>query len=165
MAMFDVGSQIVHPLHGAGEIEEIVIQKMDGVKKAYYRLRLSENRMVVLIPVEGAEKIGIRPISSPDTFKEVMKVFRDGEIVFNRNWNARYHENLSRIKSGNLCEMAGVIKTLVFLEKERGLASGERKMLYNAKKVLYSELALIEGKDFCEIEREINRAVDKKNKE
>jgi len=163
--MFDVGSQIVHPLHGAGVIEEIVTQKIDGEKQAYYRLRLSENRMVVMIPVEGAEKIGIRPISSFEVYQAVMKIFAEAEVSFNRNWNARYHENLNKIKSGDLCKVAGVIKTLILLEAGRGLASGERKMLYNAKKILYSELALIAGKEFYEVEREISNACKKANKQ
>lgn len=160
--MYDIGSQIVHPLHGAGVIEEIVQQKIEGEKLLYYRLRLSENRMTVMIPVDGADRIGIRPVSSFETYRQVMRVFEEDEAAITRNWNARYHENLVKIKSGDLCEVARVIKALSILEKMRGLASGERKMLYNAKKILYSELALIAGKEYALIEQEINQAIGKK---
>lgn len=151
--MYQLGDRIVHPLHGAGIIEEIVTQKVEREKRDYYRLRMPENSMDVLVPVETADKIGIRPVGTVENAEAVFRVFREYEVHYGSNWNARYHENINRIKSGDLEEVAKVIKILSIFDREKGLASGERKMLHNAKKILFSELALILDRTYIEMER------------
>lgn len=157
--MYQIGDRIVHPLHGAGIIEEIVTQKVDREKRDYYLLRLPENNMDVLVPVETADRIGIRPVGTAQKAEAVFGVLRDYQVTYGSNWNARYHENINRIKSGDLEEVAKVIKILSVFDREKGLASGERKMLHNAKKILFSELALILDRSYAEMEATLKELI------
>ncbi|MBQ4625091.1 MAG: CarD family transcriptional regulator [Clostridia bacterium] len=157
--MYQIGDRIVHPLHGAGIIEEIVTQKVDREKRDYYLLRLPENNMDVLVPVETADRIGIRPVGTAQKAEAVFGVLRDYQVTYGSNCNARYHENINRIKSGDLEEVAKVIKILSVFDREKGLASGERKMLHNAKKILFSELALILDRSYAEMEANLKELI------
>lgn len=157
--MYQIGDRIVHPLHGAGIVSEIVTQKVDREKRDYYLLRLPENNMDVLVPVETADKIGIRPVGSTEKAEAALRMIREFEVTYGANWNARYHENINRIKSGDLEEVAKVIKILSVFDREKGLASGERKMLHNAKKILFSELALILDRSYAEMETTLQELI------
>lgn len=139
--MFRPGDKIVHPLHGAGIIEEIVERTIDGECAEYYALKLALDNVVLFLPVAGCEKIGIRPVCTQkqaETFLEKLDDFVRSE---DKGWNQRYRENMLRIRSGDLLEVAQVIKNLAERERERGLSTGEKKMLLSARQILVSEIA------------------------
>jgi CarD family transcriptional regulator len=150
---------IAHPLHGAGVIEDIEEKTINGVTREYYVLRMPVGGMVVLIPVENSEEIGVRPILTEEQADKVIASMSDIEVEMDQNWNRRYRENMMRLKSGDLIEVARVIKGLMFREVERGLSTGERKMLRSAKQILISEIVLSKNSTYDEIEARINEAL------
>ena len=157
--MFSIGDQIAHPLHGAGVIDGIEEQRINGVTRKYYRLRMPSGTMDVKIPVDNCLEIGIRPIISCKEADELLRELGDIEIDMTQNWNRRYRENMIRIKSGNLLEVARVIKGLMARDAEKGLSTGERKMLRSAKQILISEIVLAKSCAYEEVEQQINRAM------
>lgn len=157
--MFSVGDRIAHPMHGAGVIESITTRKIDGSEKEYYVLKLPAGDMMVMIPVESSESIGVRPIVKPSEAEKIIKALPGLEVNMTQNWNKRYRENMEKIKSGDLLEVAAVIKGLMLRELDKGLSTGERKMLHSAKQILISEIVLSESSSYDEIEKRINLAV------
>ncbi len=157
--MFSIGDQIAHPLHGAGVIDGIEEQRINGVTRQYYQFRLPSGGMEVKIPLDQCDKIGIRPIISAEEADELLQELGGIEIDMTQNWNRRYRENMLRIKSGNLLEVARVIKGLMARDAEKGLSTGERKMLRIAKQILISEIVLAKRCAYEEVEQQINRAM------
>ena len=157
--MFQVGDKIVHPMHGAGVIDSIVTKKVNGVVREYYIMKLPMDGMLVMIPTQNSEEIGVRPIIGPDEADRVIAAIHDIEVDMTANWNQRYRENMLRLKSGDLTEVARVVKGLVQRDGSRGLSNGERKMLHSAKQILISELVLSQSCSYEEMEDRINKAL------
>lgn len=157
--LFHIGDKIAHPLHGAGIISGIESRRIDGVDRDYYVLQLPVGGMQVMIPVESCESIGVRPILDAASADRIISAIPGIEINMTQNWNKRYRDNMLKIKSGDLLEVAAVIKGLILREAERGLSTGERKMLHSAKQILISELVLSKQCSFEEIDQEITSAV------
>ena len=158
--MFCVGERIVHPLHGAGEILEIVEKKYDGVTKEYYAVKIFAGNVSILVPVDSAERVGMRPVMGEKEARRLLGSFSALELEIDRNWNRRYRDNLVRIRSGNPDEVARVIKSLVARDREKGLSTGERKMLHTAKQILASELVLSLSVPYEEAERLLMTALE-----
>lgn len=157
--MFHIGDKIVHPMHGAGIVENIVDQKVGNISRSYYVLKMPLAGMLVMVPTQSSEEIGVRPVIDSKKADEVIRSLSDIEVDMTQNWNKRYRENMLRIKSGNLIEVARVVKGLMVREKERGLSTGERKMLHSAKQILISEIVLAKSSDYEEVENRINKAL------
>ncbi len=157
--MFQVGDKIVHPMHGAGVIDGIVENKVNGVMRSYYVLKLPIGGMMVMIPTENCVEIGVRPIIDKKQGDEVIEAIGKIEVEMDQNWNRRYRDNMSRLKSGDLLEVAHVVKGLMLRDVTRGLSNGERKMLHSAKQILISELVLSQSSSYEEIEERINHAL------
>lgn len=140
--MFQIGDKIVHPLHGAGVIEAIVERTIDGVPAQYYALRPMLGDTQLFVPVDSCEKLGIRPVCSRAGAEEFFRCLGSLTRSESKGWNQRYRENMLHIRSGNLLEVAQVIKDLTARDKERGLSTGEKKMLTSARQILASELSV-----------------------
>lgn len=140
--MFNVGDRVVYPMHGAGTIEGVEEKEILGNTHRYYVLRLPIGDMKVMIPVDNTEGIGLRDVISPSEVDKVMSVLREECTAMSTNWNRRYRHNLEKIKTGDIYEVAGVVRNLASREREKGLSTGERKMLDSAKEILISELIL-----------------------
>lgn len=156
---FRIGDRIAHPLHGAGVIDSIESRKINGTERDYYVLKLPVGDMLVMIPVESCEDIGVRPIISAEKARSILEAIPNIDIEMTQNWNKRYRENMLKIKSGDLMEVAAVVKGLMVRDAERGLSTGERKMLHSAKQILISEVVLSEGCGYDEIEERLNSAM------
>lgn len=156
---FRVGDRIAHPLHGAGVIRGIENRKINGTEQEYYVLKLPVGDMLVMIPVESCGDIGVRPIITPEEAWAIIDAIPDIDVEMTQNWNKRYRENMIRIKSGKLMEVASVVKGLMARDMERGLSTGERKMLHSAKQILISEIVLSVGCEYDEIEEKLNNAM------
>ena len=143
--MFEIGDKIVYPMHGAGVIEAIEEQEILGEMKKYYVLKMPIGDMKVMIPTHSVGDIGIREVIGEDEVEKVFAILGDTSVNINSNWNKRYRENMLKIKSGNIYEVADVVKSLVLRERDKGLSTGERKMLNSAKQILLSELILAKG--------------------
>ena len=138
--MFTVGDKVVYPMYGAGVIEELEEKVIDGVTATYYILRISVGDLKIAVSTKKADMLGIRHIMGQS---EVMDIIYNTDIIdMPDNWNQRYKENLERIKTGKLSEVAAVFKTLMTREKSRSLSSVEKKMLGNVKQIILSEIIL-----------------------
>lgn len=157
--MFQVGDKIVHPMHGAGVVDSIVTQKVNGVVRDYYILKLPVGGMLVMIPTQSSDEIGVRPVVGKDESDRLLAAMGDIEVDMTQNWNRRYRENMLRIKSGDLLEVARVVKGLMIRDGDRGLSTGERKMLHSAKQILISELVLSQNISYEDVEARINTAL------
>ncbi len=157
--MFQIGDKVVHPMHGAGVIDSIVQEKINGKVQDYYVFRMPINGLVLKIPTANSELVGLRAVIDEDRADCVINSLRELKIDVTTNWNKRYRENLERLKSGDLYEVARVIKCLMLREAERGLSTGERKMLHNAKQIFISEMVLAKGKPYQEIECRVNETM------
>lgn len=140
--MFNIGDEIVYPMHGAGIIVDIEEKKILGELHKYYILQISISDMKVMLPVNNTETIGIRGIVSEDAANEAINHFLNCQEDDNNNWNQRYRENIEKMKSGNLIDVATVAKTLMLRDNKKSLSNAERKMLSNARNILISELVL-----------------------
>ncbi len=158
--MFNIGDKIVYPMHGAGEIVAIEEREILGNVHKYYIMRLPINDLKVMVPVKNAEEIGVRNISDSETMKKVLEVLSsEVEISMPKNWNRRYRYNLDKIKSGDLNEIADVVRCLESLDREKSLSTGERKILTEAKQIIVSEMVLVFDKKVEEVTKLIDDAI------
>lgn len=158
-SLFQIGDKVVHPMHGAGIVESIVQKKVNGVMRDYYVLKLPVRAMVVMIPTENSEEIGVRPIVDREQADRVLEEIGSLQVEMTQNWNRRYRENMERLKSGDLFQVACVVKGLMLRDVDRGLSTGERKMLHSAKQILISELVLSQDASYEDVEKRINTAL------
>lgn len=157
--MYQVGDRVVHPMHGAGIIESIVQERLGGQLGSYYVLRMPSGGLTLKIPTGSCGAIGVRALSTSGRIREVLSAIPGLEIDRTTNWNRRYRENLNRLKSGDLLEVARVIRGLMWRDREKGLSNGERKMLHSAKQILVSEVVLVEGHTYPDAEQRIEQAM------
>ena len=157
--MVRIGDKIVHPMHGAGIVDGIVTRKVNGVLRDYYSLRLPVGDMVVMIPTESCREIGVRAILTGDQVEQILCQIAGLEVALEPNWNHRYRENMLRLKSGDLMEVAKVVKSLMLRESRRGLSTGERKMLHSAKQILISEIGMAQSISYQEAESRMDAAL------
>ncbi|WP_422447004.1 CarD family transcriptional regulator [Thermoanaerobacterium sp. DL9XJH110] len=154
--MFNIGDKVVYPMHGAGIIEAIEEKEILGERQKYYIMRMPIGDMKVMIPLKNIKEIGVREIAGEEEIKEVFNILRGEKSKMSSNWNHRYRANMQKIKSGNIFQVAEVVRNLALREKEKGLSTGERKMLENAKQILASEIVLSKNID----EQEALRLID-----
>jgi CarD family transcriptional regulator len=151
--MYAVGDKIVYPPYGAGVINDIEIKEVDGRPLTYYVLHIPVGNLKIMISAAKAESLGVRVIYPKDEMMGVIKGILNEPIVMADNWNQRYKDNMERIKSGSLAEVAIVYRNLMLRERERGLSTAEKKMMTTAKQVILSELMLSQEVDKPEAEQ------------
>lgn len=156
--MFNVGDKIVYPMHGAGTIDAIEEKDILGEKQAYYIIKMP-GEVKVMVPTAKAEEIGVRNIISKENAGKVFEILEENETEMSNNWNKRYRDNMEKMKSGDIYEVADVVRNLAFKQKEKGLSTGEKKMLNNAKQILVSELVLAEHASQEEVETLIDNKI------
>ena len=162
--MFNIGDKIVYPMHGAGTIDSIEEKDILGEKQSYYILKMP-GEVKVMVPTAKAEQVGVRYIIDKGTADKVFEVLEHDETEMNKNWNKRYRDNMDKLKSGDVYEIADVVRNLSFKQKEKGLSTGEKKMLNNAKQILVSELVLVENTTNAEMEKLVDNKIDVSFKE
>ena len=140
--MYNLGDKVVYPMHGAGKIESVEVKEVLGELKKYYILKMPIGEIKLMIPVDNVNNMGLRNIIDKDTVKDVLAVLEQNAEENTSNWNKRYRENMEKMRTGDIFELAHVVRDLSFRDKEKGLSTGEKKMLANAKQMLISEVAL-----------------------
>ncbi|HSH36490.1 CarD family transcriptional regulator [Schnuerera sp.] len=158
--MYNIGDKVVYPMHGAGIIEGIEEKEILGEKRKYYIMRMPIGEMNVMIPVDNIEEIGIREIITNDDLEKVLDVLKGDKTKMPQNWNRRYRLNMEKIKSGDIFEIAAVVRNLMLRDAEKALSTGERKMLNSAKQMLISEIVLVVDSNQEETEKLINDAIN-----
>ena len=157
--MFNIGDKIVYPMHGAGTIDAIEEKDILGEKHNYYIIKMP-GEVKVMVPTEKAEEVGVRNIINKEEAAKVMSVLGENETEMSQNWNKRYRDNMDKMKSGDIYEVADVVRNLSFKQKEKGLSTGEKKMLNNAKQILVSELVLAEHASQEEVEQLVENKIN-----
>ncbi len=157
--MFNVGDKIVYPMHGAGTITAIEEKDILGQKQSYYILKMP-GEVKVMVPTAKAEEVGVRNIINKESADKVFGVLEQDETAMDKNWNKRYRDNMEKMKSGDIYEIADVVRNLSFKQKEKGLSTGEKKMLNNAKQILVSELVLAEHATQEEVEQLVENKIN-----
>ena len=159
--MFQIGDKIVYPMHGAGTIESIEEKEMFGDKSEYYIIKMPMNGMKLMVPTKTATNVGVREVSDGSVTEEVFKILEKPkqEYVHENNWSKRYRANVDKIKSGDILELADVVRDLSHRHMERGLSTGEKKMLTSAKEILISELVLAQDLDHKLVDEEIEEKI------
>lgn len=138
--MFKEGDNVVYPHHGAGKILEVKDKEVLGEKKKYLTIEIVHNQMTVLVPAENVEEAGIRMVVTDGTVQEVLGVLRDDPTLMPKNWNRRFKHNRDKIKTGDIFEVADVVRNLAIREFVKGLSTGEKQMFTRVKRILASEL-------------------------
>jgi len=159
--VFNVGDRVVYPMHGAGVIRSIEEKEILGSSQSYYIMHLPMGDMKVMIPLASADEVGLREVIDPSEVEKVLEVLRSQKTKMSSNWNRRYRANLEKIRTGNIYEVAEVVRNLAVRDQEKGLSTGERKMLESARGILLSELVLAKGIEESAVEAELDAALER----
>ncbi len=157
--MFKIGDEVVYPMHGAGKIVAIEDKAILNEIQSYYIIKMP-GEVKVMVPTAKAEEIGVRPIVDLETAGKVMKILEQDSTEMSMNWNKRYRDNMDKLKTGNIYEVADIVRNLSFKQKDKGLSTGEKKMLLNAKQILVSELVLVESREKEEVEADVENTIN-----
>ena len=137
---FEIGDHVVYPHHGAGKVLKKEVKVVLGEEREYLTIRILHNEMTVNVPVDNAEKVGLRWVIDQEMVDVVVKVLLGGSTEMPKNWNRRFKHNRDKMKTGDILELAEVVRNLALRDHEKGLSTGEKQMYVKAKKILASEL-------------------------
>jgi CarD family transcriptional regulator len=146
-SLYRVGDKVVYPHHGAGTVVKKEKRTILGTEREYLTIKILHNDMTVNVPAENAEKVGLRPVVDEDMVEEVLEVLHGSGTKMPKNWNRRFKHNRDKMKTGDIFELAEVVRNLSLRDQEKGLSTGEKQMFVKAKKILASELMYAKGLD------------------
>jgi CarD family transcriptional regulator len=145
--LYKVGDKVVYPHHGAGTVVKKEQREVLGQKREYLTIKILHNDMTVNVPSENAEKVGLRKVIDEDMVSVVLKALTGGGTQMPKNWNRRFKHNRDKMKTGDILELAEVVRNLSLRDHEKGLSTGEKQMFVKAKKILASELMYAKAMD------------------
>lgn len=154
--MYNKGDRIVYPMYGAGVIEGLETKDIDGETLTYYVLNIPVGNLLIKISAAKAEDLGVRPVLPKGQVVAEMESTINQKTDMPDNWNIRYKENMARIKSGEMSQVAIVFYSLLLRERDRGLSTAEKKMMTNAKQIILSEVMLSMDVDKDKAEATLN---------
>jgi len=137
--LYKVGDKVVYPHHGAGTVVKKEVREVLGAKREYMTIQIAHNDMVVNVPTENAERVGLRRVISEEMVNKVVKALSGSGTQMPKNWNRRFKHNRDKMKTGDIFELAEVVMNLSLRDHEKGLSTGEKQMFVKAKKILASE--------------------------
>ena len=156
--MFKEGDLAVYPAHGVGIIERIETQEISGARQAFYVMRILENDMIIMIPTQNVDNVGLREIIGRSEIPKLYSILKKRDVtVDNQTWNRRYREYMEKIKTGSVYEVAEVYRDLLMLKVEKELSFGERKMLDTARNLLVKEISLAKHVEEEQIEKDLDQ--------
>ena len=156
---FDVGDKVVYPHHGAAVVERREIIEAFGVKKEYLVLRLAYGDLILRVPTDNTEEVGLREVINDEEVEEVFAVLRKKDVRMPTNWSRRYKNHVEKLKSGDIYQVAEVVRNLSNRDKDKGLSAGEKRMLNRARQILVSELTFALGVDEVDAEKKLDEAL------
>ncbi len=155
--MFKSGDLAVYPAHGVGIIERIESQEISGCRQDFYVMRILDNDMIIMIPTQNVNNVGLREIIGQDEVPKLYSILQKRDVVIdNQTWNRRYREYMDKIKTGSVYEVAEVYRDLLILKVEKDLSFGERKMLDTARSLLVKEISLAKKVEEKQIEKDLD---------
>lgn len=137
--MFDIGDKVVYPHHGAGTVVTKEMRTVLGESREYLTIQILHNDLTVNVPAENAEKVGLRKVIDEQAVERVIEVLHGSGTTMPKNWNRRFKYNRDKMKTGDVFELAEVVRNLSLREQDKGLSTGEKQMFVKAKKILSSE--------------------------
>lgn len=143
--MFRVGDKVVYPHHGAAIVKGLEEKEVYGEKRKYYVLRLAYGDLTLMVPADNTDEVGIRDIITKEELDKVYKVLRSKECRMPANWSRRFKTHVEKLRSGDIYQVAEVVRNLARREKEKGLSAGEKRMLTKARQILVSEVTFAAG--------------------
>ncbi len=152
---FEIGDNVVYPHHGAGKVIRKEQKEILGERREYLTIKILHNDMTVMVPTENAALAGLRRVIDEETVQKVLGVLQDECSEMPKNWNRRFKYNRDKIKTGDIYELAEVVRNLAIREAEKGLSTGEKQMFTRAKKILASELMYALGMNEDEVEEHL----------
>ena len=165
---FKVGQKLVYPNHGVTVVENIAPGSIDGNEQTYYHLRLLSNNSKVMVPKANLELVGLRPLCQTREVRALFEILEDGNIDTYKDWKGRYKQNLDKMKTGRLTEVAEVLKNLRLVSQRKSLSFREKKMYERAKYFIVSEVAHVKDIDEREaetlVERSLNSSLEKRTR-
>jgi CarD family transcriptional regulator len=145
--LYKVGDKVVYPHHGAGTVVKKEAREVLGEKREYLTIQILHNDMTVNVPSENVEKVGLRKVIDEKTVEKVLQSLTGDGTTMPKNWNRRFKHNRDKMKTGDIFELAEVVRNLSLRDHEKGLSTGEKQMFVKAKKILVSELMYAKGMD------------------
>ena len=157
--LFKIGDKVFYPMYGAGTICGIEERRILGEKKTYFSMKMPLDELVAMIPIETCETIGVRYIISAKEAAKALAAFKSQEVKEDENWNKRHRENMEKLRTGDIYQLVGVVKSLMIRDKKKGLSTSERKMLGVAKQMFISEIVLTGSASRNDVESILNDTV------
>ena len=145
--MYKVGDKVVYPHHGAGTVVKKESREVLGEKREYLTIKILHNDMTVNVPADNADRVGLRKVIDEQMVSKVLKALTGGGTQMPKNWNRRFKHNRDKMKTGDILELAEVVRNLALRDREKGLSTGEKQMFVKAKKILASELMYAKDMD------------------
>jgi CarD family transcriptional regulator len=146
-ALYKVGDKVVYPHHGAGTVVKRETRTVLGEKREYLTIKILHNDMTVNVPSDNAERVGLRKVIDEQMVSKVLKALTGNGTNMPKNWNRRFKHNRDKMKTGDIFELAEVVRNLALRDHEKGLSTGEKQMFVKAKKILASELMYAKDMD------------------
>jgi len=162
---YKVGDKVVYPHHGAGKVLKKEQKEMLGEVREYLTIKILHNDMTVMVPCENAHRAGLRRVIGEDDVERVLAVLRDDMSAMPKNWNRRFKHNRDKMKTGDVFELAEVVRTLAIRDFDKGLSTGEKQMFTRAKKILSSELMYALDMEEKEAEEYLDQLLEETNTE
>ena len=154
--MFNVGDLAVYPAHGVGVIESIESKWISGKKQEFYIMRILDNAMIIMIPLDNVNNVGLRQVIDATQVPKIFEILKEKEVEpDNQTWNRRYREYMEKIKTGSVYELAEVLRDLFILREDKELSFGERKMMDTARSLLVKEISIAKDLDESQVEKDI----------
>jgi CarD family transcriptional regulator len=159
-ASYEVGDHVVYPHHGAGKVIKKEMKEALGERREYLTIQILHNDMTVMVPTENAGRAGLRRVIGEEAVTRVLAVLRADVSQMPKNWNRRFKHNRDKIKTGDVYELAEVVRNLAIRESDKGLSTGEKQMFTRAKKILASELMYALEMEEGEAEEHIDSLIE-----
>jgi CarD family transcriptional regulator len=155
--VFNIGDMAVYPAHGVGQIESIAHRQVGDRDQTFYVMNILDSSMVIMIPTDTCESVGLRTIISSQEVEKVYDILNKKNVeIASQPWNQRYREYMEKIKTGSVYEIASVLRDLFLLKEDKDLSFGERKMMDTAKGLLIKEIALADELKETQVEKDID---------
>jgi CarD family transcriptional regulator len=155
--MFEVGDKVVYPLQGVGEVLAIEVKIILGVEQRYYILRILSNNTIIMIPIDNADDVGLRELISLDEVERVVDVLRGNGEPMSPKWSKRYKDNMDRLKTGSIFQLATVLRNLVLMNRKKELSFGEKKMLDSVKSLIVDEISYVRNVPITRVEDDLTQ--------
>ena len=156
---FKVGQKVVYPKHGVTVVEEIAPSRIDGTERTCYHLRLLSGNSKVMVPKDNLDLVGLRPLCEAKELRTLFGILENGSVEAQKDWKGRYKQNVEKMKTGRITEVAEVLKNLRFVSQRKSLSFREKKMYERAKSFIVSEVAHVKGMTERDAEQQVERAL------